>query len=240
VAGLELTTSRSQTVHSSHPSYPTVRIHYNIPMANIVAVFAHPDDESFGPGGTLIKLAQEHEVYIICVTSGEHGGDAFIRENETKAAASIIGAKEVIFIGFADGSLSNDKYHLVADAIRPILDNLKPQKIMTFEQNGVSGHLDHVAVSMITTYLFDKASYTSELWYFCIGKQLSKNFEDYFVYFPTGRERSEVDEIIDVRDVWNERISLIRCHDSQKHDGAQLEELLNNLPQEEYFLIKKQ
>ncbi|MBP9816108.1 PIG-L family deacetylase [Candidatus Woesebacteria bacterium] len=40
-------------------------------MANIVAIFAHPDDEAFGPGGTLAKLSNEHDVYIICVTSGD-------------------------------------------------------------------------------------------------------------------------------------------------------------------------
>ncbi|MBI2637373.1 MAG: PIG-L family deacetylase, partial [Candidatus Sungbacteria bacterium] len=43
----------------------------------IVAIFAHPDDEAFGPAGTLAKLALAHDVYVICATKGEAGDKTY-------------------------------------------------------------------------------------------------------------------------------------------------------------------
>lgn len=40
----------------------------------LVCVFAHPDDEAFGPGGTIAKFSKTHAVYILCITRGEAVG----------------------------------------------------------------------------------------------------------------------------------------------------------------------
>src|SRR3990167_2864362 len=97
-------------------------------MKKILAVFAHPDDESFGPGGTLAKYAKEGvEVHILCATKGEAGENSNkdhkvykvekvknieeIREKELLAAAKVLGVKKVEFLNFVDGELSNNKYH---------------------------------------------------------------------------------------------------------------------------------
>jgi LmbE family N-acetylglucosaminyl deacetylase len=208
-------------------------------MANIVAIFAHPDDESFGPGGTLALLSKDHAVYIICVTSGDVGGPGDIREKEIEASAKILGIKKVFLLRYGDGTLSNNIYHNVADDIQQILNLYKPEKLLTFESKGISGHIDHIAISMVTTFLFEKLEYAKELWYFCISKAHRTLIKDYFIYFPQGYERDEVDEVVDVSDVWDVRIASMHCHQSQKSDMEFIEKNLQSLPREEYFLVKR-
>src|SRR6185436_20606573 len=103
-------------------------------MKSVVAVFAHPDDEAFGSAGTLALLAKEREVYLICVTDGSAGMNsskktkalAEIRQEELLNSAKVLGIKEVFFLDYKDGSLSNNLYHEIADKIQKILEEIKP------------------------------------------------------------------------------------------------------------------
>ncbi len=208
-------------------------------MANIVAIFAHPDDESFGPGGTLAKLAKDNDVYIICSTSGGEAGDPKVREKEILESATILGVKEVFFLRYADGTLSNNLYHKIAGDVLKILDKLRPAKILTFEMRGMSGHLDHIAMSMISTYIFEKQDFIKEIWFFCISTELRAFIDDYFICFPPGYKRDDIDEIVDVAEVWEQRMEAILCHASQEKDMLETLQDLNRLPKEEYFLVRK-
>src|SRR6266480_592737 len=105
-------------------------------MKPVVGIFAHPDDEAFGPSGTLAKFANEgRDVYIICVTRGEAGDNNSdkthdlkdIREEELEASAKELGVKEVFFLDFKDGTLSNNVYHEVADKLEEQLEKLEPE-----------------------------------------------------------------------------------------------------------------
>src|SRR5256714_15513149 len=83
--------------------------------ARALAVFAHPDDGEFGFAGTVAKLAQEGtEVHYVCITDGSAGSNEPgvtreqlrpIREREQRAAAEVLGVREVHFLGFVDGTL---------------------------------------------------------------------------------------------------------------------------------------
>src|SRR3990170_4631783 len=88
----------------------------------VLSIFGHPDDESFGPGGTLHILSKTHDVFLVCVTDG-HGQNikknlAQIRHQELLAAARILGIKEVFFLGYQDGSLCHNLYHEIASKIQ--------------------------------------------------------------------------------------------------------------------------
>ena len=98
-------------------------------MKPIVGVFAHPDDEAFGPGGTLASFAKERDVYTICVTNGDAGQNssgktkelAQIRRDELLASAEVLGIKKVFFLDYKDGTLCNNLYHEIAGKIQTIL-----------------------------------------------------------------------------------------------------------------------
>lgn len=129
----------------------------------LLAVFAHPDDESFTVGGTLAKYAAEGvEVIIVSATKGEAGISglsaaeaARIREAELRTAAAELGVQEVRFLGYLDGTLADiDPDEAVAQLVE-MLRELRPQVIVTFGPDGISGHSDHVAVSRWVTAAFE-------------------------------------------------------------------------------------
>lgn len=216
----------------------------------VVAIFAHPDDEAFGPGGTLAKLSQTEDVYLITVTGGQAGmcnldvhGQKLeeIRREELMNSAKILGIKKVYFLGFEDGTLSNNKYHEIASKIGKILKKLHPNILLTFEPKGVSGHIDHITVSMITTFLFKKNKSIKTLMYYCImEKRREKYLDDYFIYFPEGYPEKQIDHVVDTTDTINKKMEAIKTHASQMEDGLRVIKSLKRMPPKEYFLIKKQ
>lgn len=192
---------------------------------SFVAIFAHPDDEAFGPSGTIAKLAEEYDVYLICVTGGQAGKSSLknvgnltnVRKRELFTSAKILGVKKVYCLGFKDGELNNNLYHKLAGKIQKILEELKPEKIMTDEIRGVSGHIDHITVALATTFVFYKLKFIKELMYYCIERR--EAMRDYFIYFPPGLDSRDIDLKVDINDVWDKKVEAIKAHKSQSHDG---------------------
>ncbi len=216
-------------------------------MKRLVCIFAHPDDESFGPSGTIHLYTKTHEVYLICVTNGDAGKNshtdkttplAEIRQAELRESSKFLGTKKVFFLNYADGSLNNLQYHEIADKIKKITDELKPEILMTFEPRGVSGHLDHVAVSMIASYVFEKSDYAKKIMYFCISREQSAKFGEYFIYRPEGYGADEVDLIVDISSVRKLKTESMYLHKSQVHDAERIIRLFGTFT-EEYFLVRE-
>ena len=117
---------------------------------------------------------------------------------------------------------------------------LKPQTLITFEPRGVSGHIDHITVSFVTSFVFWKLPFIKNLWQFC--RLYSKErFEkqDYFIYFPKGYNRNEIDKIVKTDDVWETKLKAMMCHKSQLHDIKRILKFQEKLPKEEYFLVTR-
>jgi len=215
-------------------------------MSTVVGVFAHPDDESFFTGGTLATLAHDHNVYTICVTNGEKGENssnkegniADIRRKELLEAGKILGIHETFFLDYKDGTLSNNLYHEIAGKIQQITDKLRPEIILTFEPRGITGHIDHMAVSMITSFVFEKAHSVRELWYYCNSETIRAN-KDYYIYWPPGYKKSEISKTIDISAVWETKVSAMKAHASQAHDVEKIFASYKDLSKEENFIILK-
>lgn len=213
----------------------------------IVCIFAHPDDESFGPAGTIAKYAKTNDVYLLCATKGEAGEKNIedrrklgeIRAEELTNSAKILGIKKVYFLGFEDGTLCNNLYHKLADKIREKLEELKPEVVMTYEPKGVSGHIDHITVGMVTMFVSRKLSFIKTILQYCTLKKYSKFRKDYFIYFPPGYHLSEIDKIVDTKDVWEIKVKAMNAHKSQIHDIKRVLSMQKKMPKREYFLILK-
>jgi len=224
----------------------------------LLAIFAHPDDEAFGPGGTLAKYGQEGvEIHLLSATRGEAGTNTnikyrnvskridgeitigCIREKELLKSAKILGIKKVEFLNYIDGTLCNAIYHELADKIIKKINEFKPQVIVTVERRGVSGHLDHIAVSMITTYAFLKTSYPKKLYYQCLPKNMrDKVMDDYFVYFPEGYDEDEITTRIDISCCWEKKVVAMKAHQSQIKDVKNILSRWEKYPKIDNFILQ--
>lgn len=142
----------------------------------LMAILAHPDDESLGNGGTLAKYAAEGvEVHLVVATRGERGwpGEESeypglealgkLREAEVRAAADVLGICNVQFLDYIDGEL--DMAH-PAEVIAKIVGHLRqvrPHVVVTFGPDGGYGHPDHIAISQFAAAaLIEAANPASE------------------------------------------------------------------------------
>jgi len=153
----------------------------NSNQKTLLAVLAHPDDESFGMGGTLALYAERGvDVQLVCATRGEVGevgpeylqgytSIADLRESELRCAAGHLGLKEVHFLDYRDsgmvGSPDNDHPQaLVAAPVNEVaakvvdyMRELKPQVVLTFDPIGGYRHPDHIHIHEATKLAFDLA-----------------------------------------------------------------------------------
>jgi len=134
----------------------------------LLAVFSHPDDETtIGP--LLAKYAKEgHDVYLATITSGQKGttphgktpaGDELgvAREAELRCAAKALGIHPPFALGFQDQGISTPPVMAkVAQRLREIIEQVKPQVIITFGPEGVTGHPDHRATHSIVSEIFQQ------------------------------------------------------------------------------------
>ncbi len=130
----------------------------------LMLILAHPDDESLGNGGIIAKYAAEGvKTYLVTATRGEQGWfgpedenpgpDELgrIREAELKDAASVLGIREVSLLDYRDGEFDQaPAAEVVAEIVRHIR-RVKPQVAVTFDQNGLYGHPDHIAICQHAT-----------------------------------------------------------------------------------------
>ena len=147
----------------------------------ILAVLAHPDDETFGMGGTLALYAQRGvSVHLICATRGEVGevephflenyrSIGELREDELRCAAGKLGLAGVHFLDYRDSGMpgSPDNEHPQALVAAPIdevaakvtgyIRKLRPQVVLTFDPIGGYRHPDHIAIHEATVRAFHAA-----------------------------------------------------------------------------------
>ncbi|HLE04526.1 MAG TPA: PIG-L family deacetylase, partial [Anaerolineales bacterium] len=150
-------------------------------MKVLLAVLAHPDDETFGMGGTLALYAQRGaQVQLVCATRGEAGtvspehlqgyqNIAQLREAELRCAAGHLGLADLHFLGYRDsgmaGSPENQHPEALAGAdlqevtgrITEHIRRIKPQVVITFDPAGGYGHPDHIATHQATVEAFQAA-----------------------------------------------------------------------------------
>lgn len=140
-----------------------------MPPTTLLAIFAHPDDESFCAGGALATLAAAGtRVSVLCLTKGEAGSVdpallktagvrslAELRTNELERACALLGLEPPLWLAYHDSGfhrpsawprrLVDADPQTVSTQIASLIQTLEPQALMTFDPHGFYGHPDHVA-----------------------------------------------------------------------------------------------
>lgn len=127
----------------------------------VIAVFAHPDDESLACGGTLARLADSGaHVVVICASHGERGSHAGpvrndalgrVRAGEIREAVRMLGVSELILLDHPDGDLRWAHVTEFHAELTMLLRRYMPAAVITFGEDGLYWHLDHIAVYERTT-----------------------------------------------------------------------------------------
>ncbi len=204
----------------------------------LLAVFAHPDDESFVAGGTLAKYAHlGWDVFLVCATNGENGqrGEykalgvnefAQVRRAELQAACHALGIHPPMFLECADGAVAGICWNSAAKQVTRILRRLQPDVVITFGPDGISGHPDHVALSQIVTSAF----WAATLHRFP-GQASQPNRASLYYAMRSAAVPPRcgplvasgtphilpLTTIIDIAEVGRQKLAAIRSHRSQRH-----------------------
>jgi LmbE family N-acetylglucosaminyl deacetylase len=145
----------------------------------LMAIFAHPDDESFTMAGTMARATRRGSpVALVCATRGEEGKIADpslatqenlgqVREQELRNAMAAVGVSDVTFLDYIDGHLAEaDQREALAKVVYQIR-RFQPDVIVTFDSKGGYGHVDHMAIHRLAvagvTAAADAAEFPEQL-----------------------------------------------------------------------------
>lgn len=147
----------------------------------LLVALAHPDDESFGPAGTIARYANQGvAVHYVCATRGEvghadpellagYGSVAELRMEELACAAGHLGLTGLHFLGYQDSGMENAPENQnpaclfqapmeeVVERITRLIRQIRPQVVLTFDPTGGYYHPDHVKIHQATTLAFHAA-----------------------------------------------------------------------------------
>ena len=232
--------------------------------SRILAIFAHPDDESYIVGGTLaLASSLGAEIHLVSATRGDKGIQhvedpaereriTHTREQELGQACKTLGIKLFEVWDFPDGSLDNlgTREKELHGKITEKISETKPDMVITFGPNGVSRHRDHIAIGKIVHKLLTMEPRNNQLSAYgvTIPRELIANFEQilstrkkttgHYHEVPIHDSPSLSDvERIDISSAIETKFAACRAHASQNPEGliASFNQLPPELKDSEYF-----
>lgn len=209
---------------------------------NILAIFAHPDDESLFAGGTIKACSEKGlEVFIISLTRGEQGSIAspdlatretlgVVREAELRAAGNKLGAKTVECFNYPDGELQWADTTEIENLLSERIKHWQPQIIITFGADGFYWHPDHIAVHELTKsalYSLRNEDFSPAVYYAASPagqmSELAQKLESRGLNFNAwglepsafGVPTATITTCLDVRQYLSVKLEALNCHRTQ-------------------------
>jgi LmbE family N-acetylglucosaminyl deacetylase len=128
------------------------------PLGTVLSVWAHPDDETYLAGG-LMAAAVDRGSRVVCVTAtrGELGSSdeqrwpsgetlAALRTQELAKALSVLGISEHHWLDYPDGGCAAIDDDEAVARLRELVEDVRPDTVLTFGPEGMTGHDDHKSV----------------------------------------------------------------------------------------------
>jgi N-acetylglucosamine malate deacetylase 2 len=203
----------------------------------LLAILAHPDDEAFRCGGTLALLARRGMVvHLLTATRGEAGscGDPPVctpeelptqREQELRCACAALGIEPPRLLDHRDGALAEADKDEAVRQVLAVIRELRPQVLLTWPADGLSGHPDHVAVSSWTARAFDRAGSLGSdapvaLYHLAVPRSVAAALGLAHLHAVPDEA---VTLAVDVTDVWVQKLAAIHCHRTQTSESPILQ-----------------
>jgi len=228
-------------------------------LMKALLIFAHPDDETFGCGGTIAKLVKEGlTVNLVTATTGQAGmtGEygkvspdelGKIREKEHAKAAKILGISDIHYLGLMDGDVGNHSVSEIAEMLKPIIVEEDPDIVITFEKNGASNHPDHKQISRAATEAFKNwmasANKHVKLYHLAVPVSYLKSYEKAGLTMtafgtPQGTPDEDITTIVDTTDFFQTKDNAAKMHKSQAKDWERFGKRMDIVDlKKEYFQL---
>lgn len=201
----------------------------------LFGIFAHPDDEAFGPVATLLKEVRDGtEVHLIVLTAGENGTNpdnlpnlGEVRLQEWHAAGALIGATSMHHFGYTDGTLNNLSHIEITERITKLVQDTVAARdseieFMSLDLNGYTGHIDHIVAARSTCLAFyrlrEQGLAMSHIRLATLPRTIIPTTNTDFVYMEPGKDPEEIDETVDGRDFKDEILKIMQQHHTQRAD----------------------
>jgi LmbE family N-acetylglucosaminyl deacetylase len=205
-------------------------------LGTILGVYAHPDDECWTAGGVLAAAcANGQEVVCVTATRGDAGETADetkwpqaklaeIRERELEASLALLGDIEHRWFDYGDGTLEAGDIEAIK-YLKALIIEIKPDTIVTFGPDGLTGHSDHKAVCAWTLAALKESGRNAKVFmvrestekYQAFGKTLHEAGNIYFATeHPLTIAASDADLFFELpEDLYKKKIASLKAHQSQ-------------------------
>ncbi|CAH8244005.1 PIG-L family deacetylase [Paenibacillus melissococcoides] len=178
-------------------------------------IYAHPDDETFGCACLIRSLADQGvSAALLTATSGEAGKTGRLgpmsreelaarRERELAAAGAIMGLADIELLRYPDGQLSSVPRSEVVAKIAAFLNRHRIEVVVTFPEDGISGHPDHIAIH----HAVNEAVWSGSC----------PHVQKLYYNMPLTVPEAEADSVIrlEVAPYWEMKAAALRAHESQ-------------------------
>ena len=200
----------------------------------ILAVLAHPDDEAFGPAGTLSRYSLTgHEVRLATMTHGEAGtlGPARdltplelarIRSDELRRSAEALHLAGLNIYSLPDGKLAELPAEQGIGIIRQEIEIFSPDALLTFHPGGISGHPDHQTVARWCLSALSEGSRPIRLFAYGVSVDQARRVT-HRKLAPIPDE--ELTHVLDVSNYLEFKFAAIRCHKSQAESWERMKNI---------------
>jgi N-acetylglucosamine malate deacetylase 2 len=206
---------------------------------SVLAVVAHPDDESFGLGAVISTFVEAGaRVDVLCYTKGEastlHGVDgdlAVIRRGELTAAAHELGITSVRLLDYPDGHLGEHDLAELSEQVIEAAQEGAADGLLVFDSTGITGHPDHIQATRAAALAASRIDLDVLAW--TLPDDVATTLASAFGADFQGRPRDAIDVVVEVgRD---RQRAAVRCHPSQAVPSSALWHRLELLDDREYL-----
>lgn len=190
----------------------------------LLAVFAHPDDETFRCGGTLALLAQRGvRVQVLTATRGQAGSCGepplctpeelpSVREQELRCACAALGIEQPILLNNQDGHLAETNPETIVAEIMSVVADVRPQVMLTFGSDGLSGHPDHISIGEFAAETYRRSNHVSMLYTLAVPQSLADALGMAQIH---ALPDEAITLAIEVSETWEAKMKAIHCHATQ-------------------------
>lgn len=216
------------------------------PPKRLLGIWAHPDDEAYLSAGLMADVIDAGgEVTIIAITDGEAGFPAEddrpapvraeLRRTELAYAMATIGVEQIRHLGVPDGAVADCEPEPIVAQLAAAIAEIRPDAIVTFGPDGITGHEDHVATYRLVTEAWLTCN-QGQLWYAAKTeawldewRELHDRFGVWMSDEPTGVADHAVELVVDL-----DGMALARKRQVMKGHSSQTEGLAAAFGEENY------